>query len=110
PLDVAQLAHRLPEHRPEFFRATDSRNQHADRRHLRLLRARRERPQGHRPAEKCEEVPPSHSMTSSAKARSDCGIVSPSDCAVLRLTTKSNFTGSWIGRSPGLAPLRMRST
>ena len=51
-----------------------------------------------------------YSMTSSARARINCGIVKPSSWAVLRFTTKSNFTGSWIGKSAGLAPFKMRST
>jgi hypothetical protein len=38
------------------------------------------------------------------------GIARPSSFAVWRLMMKSNFTGSWMGRSPGLAPFRMRST
>jgi len=51
-----------------------------------------------------------YSMTSSARARINCGIVKPSSWAVLRFTTKSNFTGSWIGKSAALAPFKMRST
>jgi hypothetical protein len=45
-------------------------------------------------------------MTSSARARIKCGIVRPSSLAVFRLTTKSNFTGSWIGKSAGFAPFQ----
>src|SRR4051812_25308279 len=51
-----------------------------------------------------------HSITSSAIASSAGGISTPSDLAVFRLMTSSNFVGCWIGRSAGLAPLRMRST
>jgi hypothetical protein len=51
-----------------------------------------------------------YSITSSARARNKDGIVRPSALAVLRLTTNSYFVGSWIGRSPGLAPFKMRST
>src|SRR5262249_25281267 len=51
-----------------------------------------------------------HSMTSSARARIDGGIVSPSDRAVLRLTTSSNLVGRSTGRSAGFAPLRILST
>src|SRR6516225_3062319 len=47
-----------------------------------------------------------HSITSSARKRKDSGIVNPSAFAVLRLTTSSNFVGSSMGRSAGLAPLR----
>ena len=38
------------------------------------------------------------------------GSAMPSSFAVLRLTTKSNFTRCCIGRSPGLAPRKIRST
>jgi hypothetical protein len=46
-----------------------------------------------------------HSITSSARSRIDCGIVSPSALAVLRLITNSNFVGCCTGKSAGLAPL-----
>src|SRR5215469_10155080 len=78
--------------------------------HSRLLRARRERPRGCRPAEQCDELAALHSITSSAVASSVVGIVRPSAFAVLRLMASSNLLGSWIGSSPGLLPLRMRST
>jgi len=45
-----------------------------------------------------------HSMTSSARARIEGGIVRPSALAVLRLTTSSKMVGCWTGRSAGLAP------
>src|SRR6516164_2868520 len=48
-----------------------------------------------------------HSMTSSARARIDWGIVRPSALAVLRLTTSSNLVACSTGRSAGLAPLRI---
>ena len=51
-----------------------------------------------------------YSITSSARASSDGGIVRPSALAVLRLMTSSNFVGCSTGRSPGLAPLRILST
>src|SRR5215471_6395063 len=54
--------------------------------------------------------PPTHSMTSSARARSDGGIVRPRALAVLRLITSSNLLGCSIGTSAGLAPLRILST
>ena len=53
---------------------------------------------------------PSHSITSSARARTAGGTVRPSTLAVLRLTTSSNFVGCWTGRSAGLAPLRIFPT
>src|SRR5215471_16736063 len=56
------------------------------------------------------EIAPHHySMTSSARARTDGGIVSPSALAVLRLTTSSNRVGCWAGVSPGRAPFSILS-
>jgi hypothetical protein len=49
-------------------------------------------------------------LTSSARASRVGGISRPSALAVLRLITRSYFTGACTGRSAGLAPLRMRST
>src|SRR5262249_6803473 len=77
---------------------------------LALLRARRERPRGRRAAEQRYELAPLHSITSSARPSSGSGTVSPSALAVLRLMTSVYLSGCWIGGSPGLAPLRMRST
>jgi hypothetical protein len=51
-----------------------------------------------------------YSITSSARARSVGGISRPSAFAVLRLITSSNLVGCWIGKSAGLAPLRILST
>src|SRR2546426_6200187 len=51
-----------------------------------------------------------HWITSSARKSSDCGIVSPSALAVLRLMTSSNFVGCSNGRSPRFAPFRILST
>ena len=53
---------------------------------------------------------PLHSMTWSARASSDGGIVRPRVLAVLRFITKSNLVGCSTGRLCGLAPFRMRST
>src|SRR5262249_46010893 len=75
-----------------------------------LLRARRERPRGRRSADERDELAAPHSITSWAAAMSFSGTLRPSACAVLRLTTNSNLVGCWTGRSPGLSPLRMRST
>src|SRR3954463_1073451 len=57
-----------------------------------------------------QQVPPSHSMTSSARARRGCGTVRPSAFAVLRLSTISYLFGAWTGRSAGFSPFRMRWT
>ena len=50
------------------------------------------------------------SITWSARASTDGGIVRPRALAVLRLMTSSNFVGCSTGRSAGLAPLRILST
>ena len=52
----------------------------------------------------------SHSITSSARARSQSGTVRPSAVAVFRLTEKRKRVGCSNGKSAGFAPLRMRST
>ena len=52
---------------------------------------------------------PHYWISSSARASTDCGIAMPSARAVLRLTTSSNLAGCSTGRSPGFAPLRIRS-
>src|SRR5262249_16953807 len=74
------------------------------------LCARRERPRDDRAAEQRDEVAALHSITSSACCRNGSGMARPSAFAVLRLTISSNLVGSWTGKSPGLAPLRIRST
>src|SRR6267378_5119289 len=51
-----------------------------------------------------------YSITSSARASREGGIVRPSALAVLRLMTSSNRVDCATGRSAGLAPLRMRPT
>src|SRR4029453_2678584 len=51
-----------------------------------------------------------HWISSSARPSSDGGIVRPRALAVGRLMTNSNFVACSTGRSPGLAPLRIRST
>src|SRR5262249_32104573 len=51
-----------------------------------------------------------YSITWSARANSEGGMVSPSAFAVLRLITSSNFVGCSMGRSAGLAPFRILST
>jgi putative ABC transport system substrate-binding protein len=80
-----------------------------DHRHRRLLRARPERPRRHRAAEQSDELPPRHSITSSARASNVGGTSRPSALAALRLITNSYLTGAWTGSSLGFSPLRMRS-
>src|SRR5262249_43414493 len=50
-----------------------------------------------------------HSISSSARERSEGGMVSPSVFAVLRLIASSYFVGACTGMSDGFSPLRMRS-
>src|SRR5258705_3267733 len=52
----------------------------------------------------------SHSITSSASASNVGEALRPRVRAVLRLIANSYFTGACAGRSPGLAPFRIRST
>src|SRR5262249_208188 len=59
--------------------------------------------------ERARRIRPSYSITWSARTISERGIVRPSAFAVLRLVTSSNWVGCSIGRSAGLAPLRIRS-
>ena len=51
-----------------------------------------------------------YSITSSARASTEGGIVRPRALAVLRLITSSYLVGDCTGRSAGFSPLRMRST
>jgi len=51
-----------------------------------------------------------YSITSSARASTDCGTVRPRVLAVLRLTAKVNFVGACTGRFAGFSPFKMRST
>ncbi len=61
-------------------------------------------------SQRAEECTPSdHWMISSARIRSDCGIVRPRALAVLRLMTSSNLVGCSTGRSAGFAPLKILS-
>src|SRR5262245_26490683 len=80
----------------------------SDHRHRRLLRTRRPRPRGRRAAEQRYELTPPHSITSSARCCKHHGTSRPSALAVLRLMTRSNLVGRTTGKSPGLAPLRIR--
>src|SRR3954447_24795342 len=58
----------------------------------------------------CHELTSSHSITSSARARSVGGIVRPSALAAFKFRTNSNFVGDWMGKVPGYSPRTMRST
>jgi hypothetical protein len=76
----------------------------ADHRHRLLLRSEGAQ-RDHRAADEEKQLAPPHSMTSSARARIDCGTVRPSAVAVLRLTTSSNLVGCSTGRSAGFGAL-----
>src|SRR5258708_214111 len=108
-LDISAVGQTLPECRDNRrIVAKRPAVEEPDHRHRRLLPARRERPCHGCTAKKRDELAPPHSITSSARASSLSGIVMPSALAVLRLMTRSNFVGCTTGRSPGLAPLRIR--
>jgi hypothetical protein len=55
------------------------------------------------------EVPPLHSMTSSAVTSSEDGTVRLRALAVFKLITSLKRVGCSIGRSPGFAPLSILS-
>jgi hypothetical protein len=52
------------------------------------------------------QLPPPHSITSSARASSEGGTVRPSAFAVLRLMASSYFVGACTGRSLGFSPFK----
>jgi hypothetical protein len=64
----------------------------------------------YRIADKCDELAPFHSITSLAAETKSGGSASPRAFAARRLMTKSNCELALMGRSPGLAPRRIRST
>src|SRR5262249_1456270 len=78
--------------------------------HLRMLRARRERPRRRRTAEQRYELAAVHSNTSSARASNGSGTSIPTARAVFRLIASSYLVGACTGRSAVFSPLRMRST
>src|SRR5829696_439805 len=55
----------------------------------------------------CNDLPPSHSITSSARARRDGGVVRPRALAAFRLMTSSTFVTWWTGKLAGFSPLRI---
>src|SRR5262249_41065908 len=89
-LDVAMLAQPLSQCiEVGRVECRGSRFQHADA--VGTLRSRREWPSRHA-GEKCDELAALyHSITSSARARKDSGIVRPIAFAALTLTTSSNL-------------------
>src|SRR5262249_9575297 len=112
-LGPAQLLQALQECRQTGlpFRSVGHAHEHPDAPEaIRLLRTRQERPRSRRTAERRDELASCHSITSSARVISDGGRSRPSALAVLRLIVSSILVGNSIGKSPGLAPLRIRST
>src|SRR5262249_15325276 len=75
-----------------------------------LLRTPDLGPNRHSTANKVDELPPPHSITSSARASTEGGTVRPSVLALLRLITNWTFVAWITGRSAGFSPLRMRAT
>src|SRR5262249_52736934 len=71
----------------------------------RLLRACGERPRSYSAADERNEFAPSHSITSSARAKTLGGTSRPDAFAVLRLSTVSYRVGVCTGRSAGFSPL-----
>jgi hypothetical protein len=57
-----------------------------------------------------EKTSEAYLITRSARAKTLGGMVRPSCFAVFRLMTNSNLVGCSMGRSAGLAPLRILST
>src|SRR5262249_6920596 len=109
PFDITEVAHPAYEFLAEWVIVRGSRSDVSDARGLaRLLRARRQRPRGCRPADERDELAPLHSITSSARPRSGNGIVRPSVLAVLRLMISSTFVDCTTGKSSGFSPLRIR--
>src|SRR5262249_11908807 len=114
PFAPSQLLHLLQERREPRLSSLIIRrvvHEHADPPHPGgvLLCSRCQRPR-HRAAESCDELPPPHSITSSAICWRCTGTSRPSALAVLRLMTSSYFVGACTGRSAAFSPLRMRST
>src|SRR4029077_2479048 len=84
-------------------------HQHRNAPLLLTLRPRGARPRGGgRAAEQRNEIPPSHSITSSARPSRPSGNTRPSAFAALRLITSSTLVACLTGRSDGFSPLRIR--
>src|SRR5262249_54730394 len=111
PLAVSQLTEPINQRCHETRVFTGNERQESDAIHLRYLLRRGQRGSertGQRVQQEAAAV--HYSITWSARSSSDGGMVRPSAFAVLRLMTSSNLVGCCIGRSDGLAPLRILST
>src|SRR5262249_43522094 len=88
-----------------------SKDEDAYPRHLYLLCASGKWPHDrHFAADPKDELPPVHSITSSARRSSAGGIVRPRAFAVLTLISSSYFAICSTGRLPAWVPLRILST
>src|SRR5580704_6989132 len=109
-IDVAGFAQTFAERRKEIrklsLRCAFETSNHRQRR---LLRTYCDRP-NRRATDQPDELAPSHSITSSARASRLLESERPRALAVLRLTTSLYWVGAWTGSSAGLAPLSIRST
>src|SRR5215217_6645682 len=75
-----------------------------------LLYAQLSGAQSHRATDQANKLSPSHSITSSARARREVGMVRSRSLAVLRFMASSYFVGPKTGMSAGFSPLKMPST
>ena len=95
----------------ERLRCADNGAKKSDHGQRRLLSVGRSRePAKESAAGERHELPPHHSITSSARLTSVTGRSKPSALAVFRLMTRSYLFGACTGRSAGFSPFRMRST
>src|SRR5215469_1218257 len=85
----------------------DGMDERDDRESRRRLGTGRERPYRRRATDAYDELAPSHSITSSAKAISCGGTSRPRVLAVFRLMISSKLVGCSTGKSPGFPPLRI---
>src|SRR5215469_9259318 len=88
----------------------DGMDERDDRESRRRLGTGRERPYRRRATDAYDELAPSHSITSSARASSEGGMVRSIAFAVFKLIMSLYSVGACTGRSAGFSPLRMRST
>src|SRR5947199_10491652 len=91
----AEFAQPLPERLvPRLGLRARERRQQTDHPNILLLREGGQRQCKGRPAQRADQRPPVHSMTSSACASSNCGTVRPSAFAVVRLITSRKRVGN----------------
>src|SRR4029453_1196893 len=96
-LDIAGLFETLAKIAQAIRERVRFRVEKPDHWHCRLLRARRQRPRRRRADEQRDELPPFHSITSSARGSSVGGTSRPNVLAVFILITSSYFVGACTG-------------